>query len=92
MLQSTRTGQHPELLGIGLDEQAAIVVRDGEFEVLGESYVLIYDNDRVVPPSGPFYFLRPGDRFNLQTREATRPAANRRVPIDRVQPKTRTIR
>ena len=34
---------HPELLGIGLDENTAIVVHDNEFEVIGESFVAVYD-------------------------------------------------
>jgi cyanophycinase len=34
---------HPELLGIGLDENTAIVVHDDEFEVIGESFVAVYD-------------------------------------------------
>lgn len=34
---------HPELLGIGLDENTAIVVSHDEFEVIGKSYVAIYD-------------------------------------------------
>jgi len=34
---------HPELLGIGLDENTAIVVHNNEFEVIGTSYVAIYD-------------------------------------------------
>ncbi len=34
---------HPDLLGIGLDENTAIVVHGDEFEVIGESYVAIYD-------------------------------------------------
>lgn len=34
---------HPELLGIGLDENTAIVVQKNAFEVIGEHYVAIYD-------------------------------------------------
>jgi len=34
---------HPELLGIGLDENTAIIVSGNTFEVMGESYVAIYD-------------------------------------------------
>lgn len=34
---------HPELLGIGLDENTGIVVQGNEFEVIGEHYVAIYD-------------------------------------------------
>jgi cyanophycinase len=64
----------PELLGIGLDENTAIVVQGDEFEVMGESYVLIYDNGTMLGDSGLFYFLRAGDRYNLFTREAIGPA------------------
>ena len=62
----------PELLGIGIDENTAIVVQGDRFEVMGESYVLIYDNRKIVGEDGRFYFLAPGDRFDLSTREATR--------------------
>lgn len=64
----------PELLGIGIDENTAIVVQGDEFEVIGESYVLIYDNRKMVGDEGLFYFLSPGDRFDLGTREARRPS------------------
>lgn len=63
---------HPELLGIGLDENTAIVVQGDRFEVIGESYALIYDNRSTVGGGGRFYFLAPGDRFDLATREASR--------------------
>ena len=65
---------HPELLGIGIDENTAIVVQGDSFEVIGESYVLIFDNQRMVAERGHFYFLAPGDRYNLATREASRPS------------------
>ncbi len=63
---------HPELLGIGIDENTAIVVQGDEFEVIGASNVLIYDNRKTVGENGRFYFLSPGDRFNLATRQGTR--------------------
>jgi len=75
---------HPDLLGIGIDENTAIVVRGDRFEVIGQSYVLIYDPRVTVGDGGRFYFLAPGDRFNLATREASRPARTFR-PIDRVR-------
>jgi cyanophycinase len=65
---------HPGLLGIGIDENTAIVIQGDRFEVMGESYVLIYDNQQMVGEEGRFYFLAPGDRFDLSTREALRPA------------------
>ena len=33
----------PELLGIGIDENTAVVVNGNQFEVIGESYVIVYD-------------------------------------------------
>jgi cyanophycinase len=63
---------HPEMLGVGIDENAAIVVQGDRFEVIGTSYVVVYDNQRQVRSTMPgtnddaavgrFYFLRPGDR------------------------------
>ncbi|RMH14902.1 MAG: cyanophycinase [Gemmatimonadetes bacterium] len=75
---------HPELLGIGLDENTAIVVRGDRFEVMGQGYVLIYDHGRMIGDHGRFYVLAPGDRFDLRTREATRPVT-RYEPIGRVE-------
>jgi len=72
---------HPELLGIGIDENTALVVQRDQAEVIGASYVLVYDNQRTVANGGKFYFLAPGDRFDLATREATRPARTQR-PVE----------
>lgn len=74
----------PGLLGIGIDENTAIVVQGDEFEVIGESYVVIYDTGAQIDTGGDFYFLAPGDRFNMATREARQPA-NIARPLDRVQ-------
>ncbi len=74
---------HPELLGIGLDEDTAIVVRGDSFEVIGQSYVAIYDHERMVDSGGHFYFLGAGDQYDLKTR---RPFRLQRVlrPLERV--------
>jgi cyanophycinase len=74
---------HPQLLGIGLDEKTAIVVRGDSFRVIGESYVAIYDHGRQLDSGGLFYFLAPGDRYNLQTREAFR-MRTAAEPLERV--------
>ena len=69
----------PELLGIGIDETAAIVVQKDEFEVIGNSYVAIYDHNqfagKVKSPAenngtnGQFYFLNRGQKFDLKNRK-----------------------
>jgi len=68
----------PELLGIGIDESTAIIVKGDIFEVAGKSYVVIYDGkfwsregseSKKLPEKGEsFYFLREGDRYNLRER------------------------
>jgi cyanophycinase len=64
--------QHPELLGIGIDEDTAIVVQRDKFQVIGQSVVAIYDITRTLADEGRFYFLRPGDTFDLAKREPKR--------------------
>jgi len=77
---------HPELLGIGIDEATAIVVQGNRFQVMGAGYVLIFDHERQLDSGGQFYFLAPGDRFDLKTRVAERPGQSW-TPLERVQPK-----
>jgi cyanophycinase len=77
--------RRPDLLGIGLDEDTAIVVKGDAFEVIGRSYVAVYDHQKSIPPAGPFYFLTAGDTYNLKTRQATRPGSRGGSPLDRVQ-------
>ena len=74
----------PELLGIGLDENTAIVEQDDWFEVIGASYVAIYDHQKMIGEGGNFYFLAPGDRYDLVKREAFRPARQMH-PVERVE-------
>lgn len=64
---------HPEILGIGLDEGTAIVVRGDRAEVVGASKVAVYnaaDADVL-----PYYFLEPGDVFDLAGRRVVSRAA-----------------
>ncbi|WP_419162978.1 cyanophycinase [Candidatus Palauibacter sp.] len=74
----------PELLGIGIDENTAIVVQGDRFEVIGESYVVIYDNESMLDSGGRFYFLAPGDQFDLAERQAYR-ATRQLQPLGRVE-------
>ena len=63
----------PELLGIGIDENTAILVRGDRFEVIGQSYAVIYDANATLDGGGLFYFLAPGDQYDMAAREAFRP-------------------
>jgi cyanophycinase len=79
---------HPNMLGLGIDESTAIVVRGDTFEVVGSSYVLVYDNHHVLRPEadaavgappGLFYFLRAGDTYDMKTRQSVRGSSGRPV-------------
>jgi cyanophycinase len=54
---------HPEVLGIGIDEGTAIVVRRNLMTVIGIGRVLITDG--VAHVGLPYYPLVAGDRFDL---------------------------
>jgi cyanophycinase len=69
--------RYPKLLGIGIDESTAIVVSGDQFDVIGSSKVAIYDGDDH-GEGKRYYFLSPGDRFDL--------AARRRVPRQAEEP------
>lgn len=64
----------PALLGVGIDENTAIVVQGDAFDVIGASYVLIYDAAHHDHPTQPFYFLTAGDRFDLAARKVAHAA------------------
>lgn len=70
---------YPDLLGIGLDENTAIHVTGDTFEVIGKSYVAVYDRSRwsaerdttyrLPANSREFYFLRKGQRYDMRSRK-----------------------
>lgn len=76
MFEITET--YPELLGLAIDEDTALVVRQNRAEVIGSTYALIYDGgfwsregswERQLPsPGSRFYFLKSGDQYDLGTR------------------------
>jgi aminobenzoyl-glutamate utilization protein B len=56
----------PGLLGIGLDEPTAIVVKGDRFLVVGRTVVGIYDGRDHA--GKPYLFLIPGEQFDLRSR------------------------
>ena len=69
----------PGLLGIGLDENTGIIVTSDSFEVIGKSYVAIYDKTQwngdfedaygIGEASEQFYFLKAGEVYDLKKRK-----------------------
>lgn len=61
--------KYPTLLGIGISEGTAIVVKGDTFEVMGKWMVAVHDNTRLYQPwEKPYYVLAPGDVYNMKTR------------------------
>lgn len=73
--------EHPDLLGIAIDESTAIVVNPNEtFEVIGSNQVLVYDpteakniradkNGNLGITGMKMHLLINGDKFNLKTKQ-----------------------
>ena len=69
----------PELLGVSIDENTALIVSGNDAEVFGASYAIFYDGKfwsregwdlkNLPDKSSIFYFLRSGDRYDLGRRE-----------------------
>jgi len=63
----------PNLLGIGLSEDTAIVVKGDTFEVMGTWKVAIHDNTRLYQPwEKPYHVLSPGDVYGMKTRKTVK--------------------
>ena len=70
---------HPGLLGISIDENTAAIVKGDTLQVLGASYILIYDGNfwsregssqKTTPDKeSRFYMIRQGDRYDLRQRK-----------------------
>ncbi len=65
--------RHPEMIGLGVDEQTALVVDVGRkrLQVIGESYVIACLPEPVgadgAPPSTRLEILKPGDMADIDT-------------------------
>jgi cyanophycinase len=74
----------PQLIGIGLDEATAVVVQRDTLQVIGKSFVAIYDYNTIIKSeqkplldgkndyaaaTGPFFFLSAGQKYDLAKRQ-----------------------
>lgn len=72
----------PDLLGVAIDENTAMLVSGNEFEVIGQSYVMIYDGTHWDQTQNKFvkndahqerfHILRKGGKYNLLERKVIR--------------------
>lgn len=60
--------RYPHLLGLGIDDDAGLVVRGDIAEVIGSGRVAVYDNQK--HPAGWYFWLKAGDKLDLRARSA----------------------
>lgn len=59
---------HPALLGLGLDEGTAIVVRGDRAEVMGPGMLYVHNGREALPADTPYVTLRAGESLDLRQR------------------------
>ena len=58
---------HPELIGLGVDESTALIVRGSTMQVVGQHQVTVFDRQTDAPAETPeFAVLKSGERYDLR--------------------------
>ncbi len=70
--------EHPDYLGLGIDEATALVVKGGKASVLGKRSVMVFDPAEMSLKGDSFqnlriHVLRPGQSIDLNTRKVSQP-------------------
>lgn len=58
--------RYPKLLGIGIDDDTGLIIKNGIGEVFGVGRIAIYDNKK--RKGGWYYWLKSGDKFDFEKR------------------------
>ena len=69
--------RYKDLLGISEDEGTAWVIKGDTGKIIGRNKAFVYNGKDTNDPGSPFITLRPGDRFNLNTRKVISRAIDR---------------
>jgi cyanophycinase len=69
---------HPDCLGLGIDEATALVVKDGQARVLGKRSVMVFDPAGMTLKGASFqnlriHVLKAGQAIDLTTRKVSQP-------------------
>jgi cyanophycinase len=92
----TAIAHYPQVLGLGIDERTAMVFRNGEFKVIGEGVVTVFDgrhmhysdlpyrkDDQTVGMFGvDIHVLPSGYRYNMKDREPLAPKLTKMAGAD----------
>lgn len=64
---------HPRLVGLGIDEETALVISGGALEVVGKNHVVVYGRTEKGEADKSFEFLYEGDKYDLASRSRVGP-------------------
>jgi cyanophycinase len=65
--------RYPDLLGIGLSEDTALIVKGDRFEVAGQWKVAVHDDTQAYQPwQKPYIVLQAGDVYDMKTRKVVK--------------------
>ncbi|HUR97844.1 MAG TPA: cyanophycinase [Pyrinomonadaceae bacterium] len=92
----TAIAHYPQVLGLGIDERTAMVVNDGEFKVIGEGVVTVFDGRNMHYSDLPYrkedetvgmfgvdiHVLPSGYRYNMKEREPLAPRLTKMAGAD----------
>jgi cyanophycinase len=63
--------KYPKLLGIGMDDDTGLIIKDSIGEVFGTGRIAIYDN--IKHDGNWYYWLKAGDKFDFNKRTVVSP-------------------
>ncbi len=67
---------HPEMIGLGVDESTALIVRGTTMHVVGEHHVTVFDRQTSTSGESPEYaVLKSGDRYDFRQHRRTETAS-----------------
>ncbi len=64
---------HPHLIGLGVDDGMALIIKGQALEVVGHNQVIVYDRREPDAAEKEFRFLYNGDKYDLVSRERLGP-------------------
>lgn len=64
---------HPRLVGLGVDEETALIIQNGAVEVVGKNHVVVYGHSDKAKADKEFEFLYEGDKYDLAARSRLGP-------------------
>lgn len=64
---------HPRLVGLGVDEETALVIQNNAVEVVGKNHAVVYGHSDAANADKGFEFLYDGDKYDLASRSRLGP-------------------